>query len=186
MRIASIHEGRFMRRLVVRIEGGGCGRAQHARPALRRLTSRAPAGADRPARAVDSKCFSTGGHAANASNIARGTPETWRTCGLLACTARSPRGGRARGSAMGPGVPRLPQGAQSRGGPARHDRWAAERWLLLFLSPLPLAGGGRREAAGRGLFENAGKTLSRLRELRPLCHHLPQAGDGKEAPTNPL
>ncbi len=63
---ASIHEGRFMRRLDVRIEGGGCGRVPYAHPKPRRLSLYATGDHDRSSPAVDSNGHCTGGQAGEA------------------------------------------------------------------------------------------------------------------------
>jgi hypothetical protein len=111
----------------------------------------------------------TGGRAEQASNIARGTPESWRTCGLTTRTRlhrkASSRLSAARRSGpwvpRGPGVPRAldlfrTRTAQASGAKRAARTRGANFWRNVMqvraansLSPLPLAGEGGREQEQR-------------------------------------
>ncbi len=150
----------------------------------------------------------TGGRAEQASNIARGTPENWRTCGfdkraalvrkaslrLMAARRSGPRVrvrrfARKRGSpARGPGVPRalLSLGARSDRGAARAPRQAGDGVCLHLAFPSPACGRGSPRSGGeRVLHEAQQVTLSRL-TLRAR-HPLPfrERGKKESIQTNP-
>jgi hypothetical protein len=117
-----------------------------------------------PSRGVDLKNVSTtGGHAEQASNIARGTPEMRRTSGyrklddalIARHSAMMPQGFMARRSACGPGVPRaryfLSQGERSKGG-ARASTTGQRSVGFL---PRPACGErSRAQRAGEGELQN--------------------------------